>query len=99
MPETSFQIGDELNAVFVFTNRLTNVLADPGVVKVKFKVPAGTSTTYTYLTDAEVTKVSTGVYRFRKILATSGRYVFRAEGTSGLTGAVEEALDVDTSAF
>ena len=41
---------------------LAGTVTDPSVVKLTVKTPDGTQTTYTYGSDAEVVKSSTGVY-------------------------------------
>lgn len=99
MPAGSFQINDELNAVFAFINLITDGLDDPITVTVKYKIPDGTITSYVYNTDAQVTKLGQGVYRFRKIIAASGRHHVRVEGAGNVNGAIEGYFDVDESVF
>lgn len=94
-----FQVNDELNAVIVFTNKLTGALADPTTVTVKLSTPDAVTHSYVYLTNGEVTKISTGVYRFLVVLVLPGHYFIRAEGTGTIQGSIETEFDVDSTEF
>lgn len=53
---------------------------DPDVVRFKVRDPAGTTTTYVYGTDANVTKVATGDYECEVDVDTAGMWLYRIEG-------------------
>jgi len=53
--------GQVVRSIARFKNA-SNVLVDPTAVTCEVKNPSGTETTYTYGTDAELSKSSTGVY-------------------------------------
>ena len=55
-------------------------VVDPGTVRVHHRPPGGSITTYVYNTDAEVTKVSTGIYRYSILTndaSLEGTHVYR----------------------
>ena len=58
-----------------------DVLTNPTTVKFKTRTPAGTETTYTYGTDAEVERESTGLYLASVVPDEAGRWFFRWETT------------------
>lgn len=59
---SKYHEGDVVTIQGTFTDSNGN-LTDPSTVKVTVVKPDATSTTYTYVTDVELTKASTGVYR------------------------------------
>lgn len=99
MANRIFQVGDELNAVIVFTNKLTGVLADPTTVTVKLQTPDLIDHQYVYQSNGEVTKISMGVYRFLVVLSTAGHYFIQGLGTGTLQGSIETEFDVDSTQF
>lgn len=58
---TNYPEGTLVTAQGTFRNS-AGALADPTTVKVTVRKPDGTTTTYTYGTDSEVVKSSTGIY-------------------------------------
>lgn len=99
MANKLFQVNDELNAVIVFTNKLTGALADPTTVTVKLQTPNLVDASYVYLSNSEVTKLSTGVYRFLYIILVTGHYFISAVGTGAVQGSIELEFDVDSTQF
>jgi len=99
MANTTFDIGDKP----VFTAKFydtADTLTDPSAVVCRWRTPDGTETAYTYGTDSEVAKTSTGIYTFAApTLAASGKHVFRPKGTAGLIAAGELAIQVRRSSF
>lgn len=79
--------------------KVGTVLTDPTTVKVKVKNPAGTITTKTYLTDAEVVKDSAGIYHYDITLNASGSWWYRWESTGAAAGAREYRVQVRPSEF
>lgn len=55
---------------------------DPTTVVCKVRDPAGTQTTYTYGSDAELTKTATGVYSMKLLLDSPGIWWFEWVGSS-----------------
>lgn len=53
---------------------------DPQVVRFKVKSPGGTTVTYVYGTDSEVTKSATGDYTCTIDVDTAGVWTYRIEG-------------------
>lgn len=56
--------------------------ADPGVVTIQVKTPAASTTAYVYGTDAEVTRIATGVYQIAFAVTAAGTWTVQAEGSS-----------------
>ena len=54
---------------------------DPSTVKIRVLSPAGTETSYTYGTDAELIKLNTGDYYIDFTPDTSGQWFYRWETT------------------
>lgn len=80
---TSYPEGTLVTVRGLFTNS-AGAAQDPSVVKLTVTEPDGTTTTYIYLTDDEVTKSATGDYRSN--LDTTGKkgmwiYIWWATGT------------------
>jgi hypothetical protein len=72
-----------------FTFHANGVVSDPDVVKVGLEAPDGSETTFVYGTDAEVTRISTGIYKFRKQMdgdTGSWRYTVMGEWTGATPG-------------
>lgn len=73
---------------------------DPSTVTCTTMAPTGTEATYTYGTDSELTKQSTGDYTLRITATTPGRWRYRWLTTgSGTTVALEGSFVVQASAF
>lgn len=96
-----FDIGDAPSVVYRSFNDAGD-LADATTVKVVTRSAAGAETVYTY-PHANLTKTSTGVYKFTFPQFTSGTnggwYVrFNASG-GGVTTSLEDSLTVRATAF
>lgn len=73
---------------------------DPSTVVLKLMSPNGTTTTYTYGTDAELVKANTGDYYTDYSPDMSGRWWYRWETTgTGTATAVEGSFVVQNSPF
>lgn len=83
----AYDLGDLLRVTGTFTNSAGTV-QDPTVVKFAFKNPAGSVTTYTYGTDAELVKSSTGIYYVDVNCSSAGTYFVRWYSTG--TGQASE---------
>lgn len=69
--------GQAVQTTVTFKNP-TGVLADPTTVVLKFR-SGGTTTTYTYLTGTEITRVSTGKYQATLTTAASAVQTWTVE--------------------
>jgi len=72
----SYDKGDLVRCTAVFTNA-AGTATDPGAVFLKVKDPSGNTTIYTYGTDAELLKDSTGNYHIDVDANQSGRWQYR----------------------
>lgn len=95
---STYDIGDVVRITVAFTN-LAGGAVDPGAVTVRVKNPVGVKTSYTYITDTEVLKDSTGNYHLDVEPAIQGVWVYRWEGTGANKGAAEASFQVRESAF
>jgi hypothetical protein len=91
-----YDIGDTVKLTCVFT--VAGVNTDPGVVTCTVRFPDSQRTTYTYLTDANLTKVGTGSYRCDVDPSQVGRHTVRWVGTTTAKGAEEGTFDVRATA-
>lgn len=92
-----YDVGDVVRCTGTFATSGTNV--DPSTVKFKFKTPAGTITTYTYGTDAQLVKSATGIYYVDVPAASSGGWAYRFESTGAGKAAAEGRFEVSHSQF
>lgn len=77
-----------------------NAATDPTTVTCTSLKPDGTETTYTYGTDSELTKSSTGNYMLTITASQPGQWGYRWLTTgTGTTTALEGAVHVMQSAF
>lgn len=65
--------------------RTGHTLLDPSVVVVRLRAPNGVVTTYTYGTDAELTRDGQGKYRLRFTLTQKGTYRWTWAPYKGVT--------------
>lgn len=72
----SYDLGDVIRETGTFTNA-AGTATDPATVTFSFTDPAGTTTTYTYLTDAQLVKSATGVYYVDITASLEGIYRWR----------------------
>ena len=87
-----------LSAAFANTS---GAALDPETVIFKTHSPCGKDTTYTYGTDENVTRQSTGNYQATFVADTSGRWHTRWEGTDvfGNVIVIEDFFAVQKSRF
>ena len=78
-----------------------DVLADPDSIIAKVMAPYGEVTTYTYGTDAELTKLAVGSYQLAFTPDNGGRWYIRWEATYTGSGVAvsEETMLVQVSPF
>jgi hypothetical protein len=92
-----YKLGGGVDTTATF--KKAGVVRDPTYVVVKVRDPDGDITTYTYGTDATVTKTSTGVYAFSFAVDQAGDWWFRYEGTGEVVAADEQIVQVSGSKF
>lgn len=95
---TTYDTGDVLRVTGTYTNA-AGAFIDPAVVKFSVRTPAGTITTYTYLTDAALVRASAGVYYLDVSFITAGRWMVRHFSTGSGQAAGEQEYFVKRSAF
>lgn len=83
----------------VFRDGLTEAVGDPTAVSVKTESPSGTITTYVYGVASEVTKLSTGTYRFSFLPNSAGDWFIYGIGAGGLDVVGREKLTVLDTPF
>ena len=94
----SYDKGDLVRCSGAFTDGSGNA-QDPDVVIFKFTNPSGTTTTYTYSTDAQLVKDSTGNYHVDVDADETGLWRTRWEATGTGQAADESAFRVTESQF
>ncbi len=72
-----FDVGDQVRATGKFTIQASGVLTDPDTVTVKYKNPAGTTTTKVHGVDNEVVKSAVGIYYIDIDANDKGRWQVR----------------------
>ena len=93
----TYDIGDVVRVQGTFTDPdNSDAPLDPSVVKATIRQPNGTTQTYTYVTDVEVTKLSTGVYRLEYTVTAAGQHNYRWFSTG--TGAASDEAYFDVRA-
>ncbi len=80
----SLDVGDVAQVSILTTNAST--LENPTTLVVQVQTPSGTTTTYTYGTDSELTRTATGTHQLLHPLTASGTHQIRAV-TTGKAGA------------
>lgn len=92
--ENKHDLGDLVKVTGTFTDPDNSDAAiDPTVVKLSFRNPAGTVTTWTY-GGGEITKVSTGVYTANIDANAAGRWYYRWWSTGTGQAAEEQSFQV-----
>lgn len=84
----SFYIGQQIKIDAAFTN-LAGAAADPTDIVAEVRTPSGEIDVYTYGTDADLTKLSTGSYRLLYTVDDDGLYHWRFAGTGAVIAAIE----------
>lgn len=83
-----YEVGDTVRVSNTFKDA-AGVAADPTTVRFKYKTPAGTTTTLTYLTDSALVKDSVGNYHVDVSITETGTWRWRWEGTGTNASAAE----------
>lgn len=93
-----YDIGNLIRCPAVFRDS-TNVAIDPTHVYFEFKTPASVTTVYTYGTDAELVKSSTGHYYVDVDGDEEGRWYYRWYSTGTGQAASESSFTIGETAF
>jgi hypothetical protein len=93
-----FDKGDQVRVQTTFSDS-DGTVSDPATVTFKFTIPAGTTTTYVYGTDAELVRLSEGIYYVDIDCATAGIYYWRMYSTGSAQAADEGFFSVEASRF
>lgn len=94
----TYQKGALVRISFDFKNSDGDPI-DPGVVKITIKDPAGVTTTYTYGTDSQLVKDSTGNYHLDQSAAHSGEYLYKTFSTGIGQAAAKGSFNVAQDDF
>jgi hypothetical protein len=92
----TYDKGDLVRLTATFT--VSSAVTDPTTITLKVQDPSGNEATYTYAL-AQVTKVSTGVYRYDLTIDEAGYWTWRWAGTGTVVAASESYLLVRGSEF
>lgn len=93
-----YQVGDLVRVTGTFTT-LAGAATDPTSVFFSFKTPSGTTTTYTYGTDAQLVKSGVGIYYVDVSITEKGNWYYRFFSTGTGQTADEGYFSVPFSAF
>lgn len=93
-----FQVGDSPRLKGTFTDA-AGAVVDPATVTFKIKNPYGTITTYVYGTDAQLVKLSTGIYYVDFDVTIAGTWFYRFSSTGTGKAADEAEFTVEESEF
>jgi hypothetical protein len=97
MPTPDRYVPGAVTRLSVAITDVADIAVDPGALRLKFKTPAGVTTTYTYGTDVEVVRDSAGAYHADLPLPAAGQYRYRWEADAPYAGASEGFLHVAES--
>lgn len=95
MPFNNYLIGEAAHVSVALTN-IAGVAVDPGVLRLKFKSPAGVVTTW-LVTAGQVVKDAVGSYHAEIPLSEAGSWRYRWEADAPNQGAAEGVLNVRKS--
>lgn len=95
VPTATIDIGDRVTVTAAFVND-ADAAVDPTTVTFHQQMPDGTITSYVYGTDAEVAKVSTGNYTFKRTTTQAGTHTVRCVGTGAAIAAEKTTYQVVT---
>lgn len=95
---TAYDKGDVLRVQGVYTNAAGTAI-DPSVPMFSVKTPAGTVTTYTYPTDAQLVRLSAGTYYLDVRFTLSGYWTVRMHSSGTGEASEEREYVVKQSAF
>lgn len=86
-------VGDKVRLGATVAN-LADVVTDPTVLTVIVEPPVAAATTYAWPANAEVVKVSTGVFYFEFTVTESGMHQVRWVATGAIVKAAQTAFTV-----
>jgi len=92
-----FVIGSQARLTVAFT--VSGAPADPTIITVKIRTPAGVETSHVYGTDPDVKRSGAGSYYYDLYCAEDGTYHHRWTGAGALVAAAETRHNVDPTAF
>lgn len=95
---TEYVVGNVVRCATTFTD-ISGTAIDPTVVAFTYRVDAGDPTVYTYPTDAQLVKDSTGNYHVDISADTEGTYHWRFYSTGTGKAAFEGRFAVTNSVF
>lgn len=88
-----YDVGDTARVTGLFYDS-ADALADPGTLTFTFLDPSGNATTYTYGTDAELVKSTTGTFYVDLVFDERGMWHYRWEASGARVGAQEGQFKV-----
>ncbi len=91
-----YDSGDTIRSSSIFTNS-SNATGDPGMVRLLWRDPAGTTGSAQYLTSSAVVREKTGCYYLETALGLAGTLWLRWESTGVTAGASEASLTIRNS--
>lgn len=89
----TYDVGDEVRISVVITNE-DDEEANPTVTTFKFTDPSGNTTTYTYGTDDELARDSTGNFHVDITPDEPGVWYYKWQGTGAVVAAEEGSFNV-----
>jgi hypothetical protein len=89
-----YDVGDSAKVTAVFTDPDTGEALDPDVVKLSVLTPGNSLTTYTYGSDAQVVKDSTGHFHALIDANAAGTWYYRWFSTGTGQAAEEKSFEV-----
>jgi hypothetical protein len=96
----AYDKGDLVRCTATFKDATNNdTLVDPSTIQFKFKTPAGATTTYTYGTDAQLVKDSTGQYHVDLNANAAGTWSYQFSSTGTYQAAQEQQFTVLAGQF
>lgn len=98
MPSEQIDVGDVV-VISVNIKNLSNNDIDPTTLAFWLKDPSGAITQYTYGTDSELVKDSTGNYHVDYTTVRRGRHRYRFTSTGVGEGAAESYFEVEKTYF
>ena len=96
MPIRSLRAGSAIKLKATFT--VNSIKTDPTTVKLEVKDPSGNIDSYTYA-EAEVTKVSTGIYTKIVTLDEAGWWIYEWHGEGAVVVVDGNQIQVETQSI
>ena len=88
----AYVVGDLIRVSVTY--QVGSTRTDPTIVTFKWKNPAGTTTTWIYLTDNQVVRDGVGEFHADVSVTAAGTWNVRWEGTTAAQGAAQTSFDV-----